>query len=34
MAVVAFTCVPGRIVEIDVIADPAKLRGLGYPTGW
>jgi RNA polymerase sigma-70 factor, ECF subfamily len=32
MAVVSFTCAPGRIVEIDVIADPAKLRGLGYTT--
>ena len=33
MAVVGFTCVPGRIVEIDVIADPAKLEGISYATG-
>jgi RNA polymerase sigma-70 factor (ECF subfamily) len=29
--VAAFTVVNGRIVEIDIIADPAKLRGLEAP---
>jgi RNA polymerase sigma factor (sigma-70 family) len=29
IAVVGFTVVGGRIAEIDLIADPAKLRGLG-----
>ncbi|HYX88601.1 MAG TPA: RNA polymerase sigma factor SigJ [Gaiellaceae bacterium] len=29
IAVVGFTVAAGRIAEIDVIADPAKLRGLG-----
>ena len=32
MAVVGFTCARQRIVEIDVVADPAKLQRLGYPT--
>jgi hypothetical protein len=29
IAVVSFSVVGGRIVEIDLVADPAKLRGLG-----
>jgi hypothetical protein len=28
MAVVGFTIVGGRIREIDIIGDPAKLRGI------
>jgi hypothetical protein len=31
IAVVGFAVVDGRIAEIDVIADPAKLRGLERP---
>jgi hypothetical protein len=27
-AVVGFTVVDGRILEIDLVADPAKLQGL------
>ncbi|MGE5434635.1 MAG: sigma factor-like helix-turn-helix DNA-binding protein, partial [Candidatus Doudnabacteria bacterium] len=29
IAVVSFSVADGRIVEIDLVADPAKLRGLG-----
>ena len=32
IAVIGFTVAGGRIVAIDLVADPAKLRGLGGPT--
>jgi RNA polymerase sigma-70 factor (ECF subfamily) len=31
VSAVAFTVVEGRIAEIDVVADPAKLRGIAVP---
>ena len=31
LAVMGFTIAQGKIVEIDILADPARLRGLDLP---